>query len=281
MYLRKLLGAACLLSASAVIGSQPARADLLYGLSSDSPGTVYTVDTTTGTATAVVAVNGATVTSLVDVTFLNGVLYASDVFGAPGGLDFGTINLVTGAFTGINDQGGSINWHGLAANAAANLMYAVDLNSVGEQLVSVTAGGTITTIGATNHSINDLAYDSATNTLYGVDSGSLYTIDTATGTTTLVGAFGFGTDGRLGLAFDSNNNLFLNVASSGALYSLNLGTGAGTLVGNNGTTDGFGIDGLADANYSPVPEPASTLPLLLLGGLGFGMYRRRLRQAGN
>jgi hypothetical protein len=280
---RRFVGAVCLLPALTVLDSLPARADLLYGLSSSSPGTVYTINTSTGAASAVVKLTGDSFTSLVDVSFLNGKLYASDVFGAPGNLDFGTIDLTTGAYTGINNQGGSVNWHALAANPSANLLYAVDLAGVGEDLVSVTPSGIITTIGATNKGIIDLAYDATDAILYGVDNADLYTIDTSTGATTTIGAFGVPGSGRLGLAFDGNNNsLYLNIATtgSGTLYSLNRSTGAATLIGSNGVTNGDGIDGLADFadinGASPVPEPASTLPLLLLGGLGFCLYRRRL-----
>jgi hypothetical protein len=108
-------------------------------------------------------------------------------------------------------------------------------------------------------------------------------LNTATGAATVVGGFSVSNSGRLGLAFDANNNsLYLNVASpgSGTLYSLNKSTGAATLIGSNGSTAGDGIDGLADfSNSTAVPEPATTVPLLLLGGLGFGFYKGRLRRA--
>jgi hypothetical protein len=40
----RFLGAVWLLPALIVLESLPARADLLYGLSSSTPGTVYTID---------------------------------------------------------------------------------------------------------------------------------------------------------------------------------------------------------------------------------------------
>ena len=254
--------------------AQSASADAMYGLSSSTPGTVYTIDTNTGAATAVVNLTGVTQTSLVDVSFLNGTLYADDVF-QNGAFRFGSIDLTTGAFTAINNQGGSANWHSLAAVASANLLYAVDLNSAGENLVSVTAGGTISTIGTTNHSILDLAYDANHDILYGVDNTSLYTINRSTGASTLVGTLGITKDSRPGLGYDNNDNtLYLNVGDTGTFYSVNTGTGLATVIGSNGPTNGFGIDGLADvAATTGVPEPGAILPLVPL--VIFAVRRRR------
>ena len=252
-----------------------ARADTLYGLSSSNPGTVYTIDTSTGAATAVVNLVGTIGTSLVDISFLNGTLYASDVVSSTGVFTFGSINLITGVYTPINDQGGSVNWHSLAAIPSANLLYAVDLQ--GEQLVSVTPAGTISVVGNTNQQIVDLAYDPNHNVLYGVDLSRLFTINPSTGAATLVGSTGV-LAGAAGLAYDSGNNtLYLNTAGSsiGNFYTVNISTGQATFVGSN-TGAGQGIDGLADTNGNRVPEP-STVLLLISGFAGLGMSKYCMR----
>jgi len=233
----------------------------MYGLSSSTPGTVYQINTATGAATSVVNLTGDSTTSLVDISFLNGTLYASDVF-AGRAFTFGTINLTTGAYTAINNQGGSANWQGLAAIPSKNLLYAVALDSLGDPLVSVTPGGVVSTIGPTNRGIEDLAYDGIHGILYGVDVSSLFTIDPLTGNTTLIGALGI-SGGRPGLGYDANNNtLYLNEGGTGNFYSVNSATGQATLIGSNGSVNGQGIDGLADLPASSVPEPQAVLLLL-------------------
>ena len=120
-----------------VLWPASAWCNTLYALSSSTPGSVYTIDTATGAATKVVDLTGNTDTSFVDVTFLGGTLYASDVF-ATGAFQFGTIDLTTGAFSIINNQGGSANWHSLAAVPSDGLIYAVDNDNA--RLVTVTPG---------------------------------------------------------------------------------------------------------------------------------------------
>jgi hypothetical protein len=272
---------ALLLLGLVALTTPSARADLMYGLSSGgTPGTsstVYRIDTTTGAATPVVNLTGTAYTSLVDISFLNGILYATDVnVGGAFGFSFGTINLTTGAYTKINNQGGSQNWQGLAAIASQNLLYTVDLDSSGEQLLSVTPSGIIHTIGPTNSDIGDLAYDSTDNILYGINSSSdtLVTIDPSTGNTTTVGALGNLSPAFLypGLGWDGNSDtLYLNVGYTNNFYSVNRSTGAATLIGGNGTTDI--IDGLAD--IQAVPEPTSVLLLMtVLLGAGHKIRRR-------
>jgi hypothetical protein len=166
-----------------------AHADVLYGLSSSSPGGLYTINTSTGAATHVVDLSGAS-TSFVDLAALNGTLYGSDIMLPFIGFTFGTINPTTGAYTPINNQGGSVDWQALASNPAANLFYTVDLDKTGHPLLSVTPGGAITNIGATNLTIRGMSFDTNQSILYGVDDLNLYTINTTTGVATLVGATG-------------------------------------------------------------------------------------------
>ena len=77
--------------------------------------------------------------------------------------------------------------------------------------------------------------------------------------------------------------LYLNIGDTGdgpanALYTVDVTTGAATFVGYNGSTTGFGIDGLAyiEGTVSVVPEPATAaLGMIGLGALALISRRRR------
>ena len=262
-----------LVATAGILFSIPGMAALI-GLSDGSPGTLYSIDPGTGAATPIVTMSGGSLTSLVGLEVLNGTIYATDVL-ENGPYSFGTIDPTTGVFTALNDQGGSANWHGLAANVAANLLYSVDLNN-SNSLVTVTPDGlTITVIGATGADIRGLAYDDANGILYGADYGNLYTIDTTTGVATLVGATGLD-DGTPGLAFDPVTGiLYLNAGFLQNLYTLDTATGAATLVGANGASY---INGLAYIPDGEVPEPA-TMALSAAGLAALALVRRRKRSA--
>jgi len=262
--------------------SAPAFSGTLYGLSSSAPGTVYMIDPSTGAATALVNLTGVSEASYVGLEFLNGVLYATDIYDVQTDVYmFGTIDLNTGAFTAINNQGGSANWHALAANPALNLFYSVDLDVWDSKpLVSVTPGGTISLIGPTYTDIRGLAYDSNHGILYGVDQANLYTIDPSTGAVTAVGSLGLG-NYRVGLAYDPDSDtLFLNTGGGdNSLYRVDPSTGLATWIGPNGAVEGNGIDGLAYLETGVIPEPG-TLACVLGGGALLALRLRRRTNEG-
>jgi hypothetical protein len=269
-----------------------AEAGTLYGLSSSTPGSVYTLNQATGAATLVTNLNSLTsgFTSLVGLEARNGTLFATDVSDPDPGEEnvfrFGTIDLTTGVFMARNNQGESVNWQSLAYVPSSDLFYTVDLNNILEPLLlsvmAPPAPAIITPIGPTDQLIRGLAYDNNNSVLYGVDDDELYTINTSTGAATLVGPTGLNSF-RQGLAYDTENDvLYLNLGDGpggDSLYRLNTTTGLATLVGPNGPTEGDGIDGLAfipSPAQGVVPEPGS-LALLGLGALGLAgsAYRRR------
>ena len=257
-----------------LIGSTPALA-ALYGLSSSNPGTLYTVNPGDGSATAVTDLSGSSFVSLTGLSFLDGTLFGTDI--VPPGASFmtGTIDTGSGAFVGVSNQDGSANWHGLASDEAAALLYTIDIND-SNKLKSMTAGGVVTTIG-TGAGIDGrgMAFDDVNDILYATGSGSLYTVNTATGASTLVGGMQLDT-GLIGLAYDEIADiLYANVAGTG-LYTINVGTGDATFIGSNGTTAGSGIDGLAwlGPQGPDVPEPGTLALAMLAVGAIAGLKKR-------
>jgi hypothetical protein len=97
---------------------------------------------------------------------------------------------------------------------------------------------------STPYAFGDMAWDTANNTLYLVDgrnTNSLYSIDTTTGASTLVGVHG--QVDMFAIAYHPPSNALYGVSAS-QLFRLNPTTGAATLIGPTGTLSGT-IDGLA------------------------------------
>lgn len=127
-------------------------------------------------------------------------------------------------------------------------------------------------------SMDGLAF-SPGGVLYGLSQGAtdggnkLYTIDPASGATTLVGALGVGDSAVGGLAFAADGTLYATLSdlnpTAAKLYALDVSSGAATLIGNLGFNSVSGITFL-----TPIPEPRTSLllaaGLALLGLLGCG-----------
>jgi MYXO-CTERM domain-containing protein len=85
-----------------------------------------------------------------------------------------------------------------------------------------------------------MSMDPTTNTMYGLAGSNLYTINLATGATSLVAPI-TGPTGALyiDLAIDSNGNAYLHDIAADTLLSLNTATGAATLIGPTGLAANF------------------------------------------
>lgn len=128
------------------------------------------------------------------------------------------------------------------------------------KLISIdcsTGIGTLIGQGSLDHMIVGLAYDPIAGVLYGVgipfatvDGYNLFTIDPATGATTLVGEIGFPIQ-----SLTVSPSLGL-VGAFGKFYSINPATGAGTQIGTTDYTNGIGLgDGLFNGLYALASEP--------------------------
>jgi hypothetical protein len=252
--------AASLSIALLVVALAPAHAALI-GLSSGT-NQLYRIDEASGGATPLVTTGNASATGL---SFLGGTLYATDIIDI--GFQFGRIDLATGAFTAVNNQGGSLNWHGLASNEGAGLLYTIDMDD-SNKLKSISPSGVITTIGSgTGIDGRGMAYDDANDVLYASGESGLYTVDPVTGVAALIGFNSIFNAIFLGLDFDEEADVLYAIISqnngaSSSLYTVDVDTGSTTLVGSNP----FLIDSLAwISDAALVPEPSGLM--LLLSGL--------------
>jgi hypothetical protein len=245
---------------------------ILYGVSDGNPGVLYRINEASGLATLIAPVVPGNV-SLTGASFLGGQLYGTDVFGSANTM--GTIDTATGAFNPTISQGFSLNWHGLASDESAGLLYTIDIDD-GNKLKSITSGGVVTTIGAgTGIDGRGMAYDGVNDILYATrsfDSG-LYTVDTTTGTAQFIGSMGLNTN-RIGLAYDEDTQtLYANEGDSTySLYTIDVTTGAATLVGPNFA---ILINGLAWAPSIPEPTTFAIVAIGAAASVGLGRRRRR------
>lgn len=217
---------------------------LLYGVGSLSQ--IYTINTTTGMATAV------------------GPMLNVPLSGSFFGVDF---NPAADRIRVISNTGQNLRINPNDGVVATN--------------VGPGGDGPLAFIDGTPGSPNAIAA-AYTNNVKGAATTTLYNLDATrdtmllqappnAGSLTTIGGFGFdipsiaGFDisGATGAGFVSFNN---------NLYSINLATGAGTLVGAIG---GAGGD-IFDISVQPIPEP-STIAMMLAGLGGLMAWRRRRR----
>ena len=151
--------------------------------------------------------------------------------------------------------------------------------------MSVTPGGVINAIvTGTGIEGRGMAFDNNHGILYSTGPGdetqSLYTVDTTTGTATLIGSTGINSY-FVGLEYNEANDTLYMLADpdnsdSGFsnLYSLNTTMGDATLIGSTGVNL---LEGLASLPAAPVPEP-TTIILRGSGLIGLLGFRKKFKK---
>ena len=87
-----------------------------------------------------------------------------------------------------------------------------------------------------NSSLSYYAFGSTTSGVYATDSSlNLYSVNTTTGATTLIGPMGVSLGGYVAMSTGSAT-LYFMTGTPGLLYSVNTSTGAATEIGNTGVT---------------------------------------------
>jgi len=139
------------------------------------------------------------------------------------GGNFGTLDLVTGAYTSEGSSATTVAGLGVVGGTLYGGAYG------GNTLYRINPlNGFETAIGTGSISYDDFG-STPTGGLYGLNSsGNLYSINSSTGSATIIGNLGFGIGGDSNL---SNNSGTLYLVSGGDLYTVNTSTGAATRVG--------------------------------------------------
>ncbi|MHA6722511.1 DUF4394 domain-containing protein [Sphingomonas sp. RS2018] len=222
---------------SAILGIdfRPSTGEL-FALGGNSQ--LYTINTTTGAATAVGT---------------GGLPLSGSNFG------FG-FNPTVDRIRLVSDSGQNLRLNPITGGVAA---------TDGAYLYADGSQSNITAVGYTNSVVN-----ATSTTLYGID----FTRDTLTlmgspngGLVTTVGLLGFDIDADASFDIDANGQGFLS--SGFNFYTVNLTTGAAARVGG---TDGLRNIAVAQPAVAAVPEPATWAMLIFgFGMVGSAMRRRR------
>jgi Domain of unknown function (DUF4394) len=238
------------------IDRRPANG-LVYGLGSTSR--LYTINTTTGTATAVSATPFAPA--------LTGTAFGFDFNPVPDRIR--VVSTDTSNFRLNPNDGTLVGTDTLLAYAAGDSGAGVMPRVVGSAYTNNVNGAAVTTLFDIDSNRDVLVMQGGPSGTPSPNGGVLTTIGTlGFNTSDLVG---FDVSGISGIAFAS-----LTPPTGGAsqLFTINLATGSATLVGTIGS--GLTLTGLA-ANVGVVPEPATSLTLLSIIALGMITVVRRRR----
>lgn len=204
----------------------------LYGLTNNSPYTIYTIDSTTGAATSVGTLSFASASLSRHPT--SGLLYYTATTASGGKYQVATWDPSTSTNTILTS---TINVYlPRLAFKSDGTLYGMDSNN-NLYTLSTTTGAILTTSGPvtggglTTGLGGDMAF-APDGTLYLVAGSDLYKISGTTAT--LIGATGTAT--LAGLTFAANGALYASDTggASSLIYKLSTTTGAGTLVGNSG-----------------------------------------------
>lgn len=221
------------------IDFRPATPGVLVGVGNvGGSGFIYTIDTTTGAATAINTSGFA----------LSGSSFGVDFNPVPNALrivsDVGQNLRITAGGAGVVNTDTTLTQTGIVAAAYTNSF----------------AGTTVTTLYGLNAATGSLVLQGGINGPPSPNLGGITTVGSL-GTTFTDG--GFDVSGDTGIAY-----AVLNDSSSSGLYTVNLSSGAATFVGS------FSGSGITDLAVQPVPAPAGFV-LAALGTLAITITRRR------
>ena len=182
---------------------------------------------------------------------------------------FGTINLLTGSFTQLGSEGGTL-FNDIAA-APDGALYGI-INSTSFVTLNPNNGAVMSSVNFNVGGIESLAI-APDGTLYGATQGALYKINPVNGIATLVGSFNNSVIGNSGqnIRFGYDGNLYdtdggVN-ATSTHLFQISTITGAATLVGTVTNFPGLCLENAGSQMYGVGIQlgAASTLMQNLLG----------------
>lgn len=254
----------------------PAAGGTLYGLEEDQAvlenSSLFVVNQATGAATEVGELAGhfATMGGLAYDSSTD-TLYGSDLLPFSNDPRLVEIDPATAAVTPVGFfPGAATRVAGLAYDSLDDVLYGS--NQGDDTLVIVDrTDASLTVVGPLGSSLSGLAFDPATDTLYGIDGLSLWIVDQATAALTLVGPHAIAGAFSLGLDFETDSaRLFATnvvfASNADALYEIDTATGLATTIGPTG---GPGLGGLASI---PSPEePPSVLEIPTLGTVGLAL----------
>ena len=182
---------------------------------------------------------------------------------------FGTINLLTGSFTQLGTEGGTL-FNDIAASPNGEL-YGI-INTTSLVTVNTNNGAVSSSVNFNVGGIESLAI-APDGTLYGATQGALYKVNPVTGVATLVGTFNNSIIGNSGqnIRFGYDGNLYdtdggVN-ATSTHLFQISTVNGAATLMGTVTNFPGLCLENAGSQMYGVGIQlgAASSLMQNLLG----------------
>jgi hypothetical protein len=182
---------------------------------------------------------------------------------------FGTINLLTGGFTQLGTEGGTL-FNDIAASPNGNL-YGI-INTASLVTVNTNNGAVSSSVNFNVGGIESLAI-APDGTLYGATQGALYKVNPVTGIATLVGTFNNSIIGNSGqnIRFGYDGNLYdtdggVNAAST-HLFQISTVNEAATLMGTVTNFPGLCLENAGSQMYGVGIQlgAASSLMQNLLG----------------
>jgi len=233
----------------------------LFGIRARSNSELYSVGTASG---------AATILGQTGIFVGDGLAPSSsaDRLWAMSGDQLYSVSTTSGAATLIRDFANAFTGNGLAYDPGRGLLYASDYGS-GNVYLIVPGTGAFSLLGS-GVSLHGLAYSSFRDTLYGVGTNSLYSINVVTGGSSAVGSLGVEfSNGGSGLSYESQSDvLYASSRNQTDLYAIDPDIGLAVSVGALGVG---AIHGLAS-----VPEASSSALFVLAG---FSIFLRRRKSA--